>query len=83
MLENTLVSTRRGKQKTVTRVHGDTYERERWVWLFIYPVVPKGQTKKFYKPWTGPYKVLNSLSDSTYWIKYTHHPFKSKAVRFD
>lgn len=64
------------------RVHGTTYERGKWVWLFN-PVVPKGRAKKFHKPWTGPYKVLKKLSDSTYRIKNTCRPFKTKVVHFD
>ena len=52
------------------------------MWLFN-PVVPKGHYKKFHKPWTGPHKVLSKLSDSTYSIKHTRRPFRTKVVHFD
>ena len=64
------------------RVHGNPYDQGRLVWLYN-PVVPKGRAKKFHKPWTGPYKVLNKLSDSTYRIKHTCRPFRTKVVHFD
>ena len=35
------------------------------MWLFS-PVVPQGLAKKFHRPWTGPYRALASLSDSTF-----------------
>ena len=38
------------------RVHGSPHQPEALVWLFS-PVVPRGQAKKFHKPWGGPYKV--------------------------
>ena len=37
-------------------------------WLFS-PVVPRGQSRKFYHPWTCPYHVLLKLSQST---NYNH-----------
>ena len=55
------------------RVHGAPYDRGRLVWLFN-PVVPKKQAKKFHKPWTGPYKVLKKISDSTYRIYKEYIP---------
>ena len=64
------------------RIHGRPYVFGDLVWLFN-PVVPRGSFKKFHKPWTGPYKVIEKLSDSTYCIKNTQRPFKIKVVYFD
>ena len=64
------------------KIHGNAYENGKLVWLFN-PVIPKGRSKKFHKPWTGPYRVLTKLSDSTYRIKHTNRPFKIKVVHFD
>ena len=38
------------------------------VWLHS-PVVPPGVYRKFHKPWTGPYVVVEKLSDLNYKIR--------------
>ena len=63
------------------QVHGNPHEPGTLVWLFS-PVVPRGRAKKFHRPWTGPYRVLASLSDSTYKIQHLYN-HKIKVVHFD
>ena len=41
-----------------------------WRWLFS-DVIPRGQNKKLHHPWTGPFKVLQKLSDVTYRLQRT------------
>ena len=32
------------------------------------PALPKGASKKFYRPWVGPYKIESIISDGVYKI---------------
>ena len=52
------------------------------VWLFIPVVVPQQSFRKFHKPWTGPYQVVEKVSENNYHIR-TQIPFKVKVVHFD
>lgn len=63
------------------RVHGEPHKPGTLVWLFN-PAVPQGRAKKFHRPWTGPYRVLARLSDSTYRIQNVRN-HKVKVVHFD
>ena len=63
-------STVHGRRKEVydRHVHGEPYQKNDIVWLFD-PVVKPGHSKKLRHPWTGPYQVLDNLSDTDYRIK--------------
>ena len=50
------------------RVHGRQYEPGELVWLHS-PAIPRGQSKKLHHVWTGPYRVLQRLSDCDYRIQ--------------
>ena len=62
--------------------HGHPYQKGELIWLFN-PVIPPGKSKKFHKPWTGPYTVVKKLSDSTYRIQHTKQRAKRCIVHFD
>ena len=62
--------------------HGCPYHKGDSVWLFN-PVVPLGKSKKFHRPWTGPYTIVKQLSDSTYQIQHTKHHSKRCIVHCD
>ena len=47
----------RQKQFYDQKVHGRPFTVGDLVWLYS-PVVPTGQAKKLYHPWTGPYEVV-------------------------
>ena len=64
------------------KIHGSPYNKGDVVWLFN-PVVPRGQHKKFHRPWSGPYTVVKHLSDSTYRIQHTQNHSKRIIVHFD
>ena len=38
------------------------------VWLHN-AAVPKGKSKKFHKPWEGPFRVVKKISDVTYRVQ--------------
>ncbi len=43
------------------KVHGDPYEVGDLVWLWQ-ETPPPGQSRKFYRPWRGPFEVIEVLS---------------------
>ena len=63
------------------RVHGEPHKPGALVWLFN-PAVPRGRAKKFHRPWTGPYRILVQLSDSSYRIQNIRN-HKVTVVHFD
>ena len=50
------------------KVHGPTYQVDQKVFLHN-PVVPVGNSPKFFSPWKGPYVILQCLNDVTYRIQ--------------
>ena len=62
------------KQKEIydKKSHGQCYKKGDLVWLFN-SAVPKGRSRKFHKPWSGPYTVVKQLSDVTYRIQHVHN----------
>jgi transposase InsO family protein len=50
------------------RIHGRPIQPGNLVWL-LSPAVPVGHSRKLHCPWTGPYEVLQKLSDCTYKIQ--------------
>ena len=62
-------------------VHDTSYSPVDLVWVF-FDVVKCGQCRKLHHPWTGPFKVIDEMSDVTYYVKTFHgnrltngHPF--------
>ena len=45
--------------------------------------VPKGKSKKFYKPWEGPFRVVKKISDVTYRVQLLSNHRKRVVVHFD
>ena len=70
----------RQKQFYDQKVHGKPFTVGDLVWLYS-PVVPTGQAKKLYHPWTGPYKVVKS--EATYRIVHTQSKRQRLVVHFD
>ena len=52
------------------------------VWL-LNPQVLRGKSKKSYKWWTRPFKVVKRLSEVTYRIEHVKNRAKRLAVHFD
>ena len=59
---------KRQKSNYERRLHGTPYKVGDVVWLYV-PHTRHGQTSKLYKPWQGPYKAINKISDVTYRIQ--------------
>ena len=64
------------------RVHGKLFEAGDLVMLFS-PVVPRGCPRKLHRPWTGPFKIVNRLSDVTYRIQDVHSRRHRLVVHFN
>ena len=64
------------------KVHGHPYKEGDLVWLFN-PTIPPGQSAKLYHPWTGPYNILEKLSDVEYKIEEMFRKKPSNIVHFN
>ena len=73
-----------GRQKELydRRVHGKPFEAGELVWLHS-PAVPRGQSKKLYCPWTGPFRIVRKISDATYRIQNVKARHHRLVVHFD
>ena len=64
------------------RIHGEPFQEGDLVWLHS-KVIPQGQSKKLHHPWTGPYKIVERISDSDYKVKGLRGKKQSHIVHFD
>ena len=64
------------------KIHGKPYKVGDLVWLHN-PAMPRGQARKLYCPWTGPYKVVKILSTVVYWIQDTRGRRRRKIIHFN
>ena len=64
------------------KAHGIPFKPGDLVWLNN-PAVPRGQSKKLHRPWTGPYRVVSRLSEAVYRIQCVHTRRKRLVVHFD
>ena len=71
----------RQKEFCNKKVHGDPHKPGDFVLLFN-PAVPKGGSRKFHSPWTGPFKIVERVSEATYHIQNTVDG-KTSIVHFD
>ena len=81
----TTLGTAQRRQKTMydKRLHGDPFNVGDKVWLYS-TVVPKDSHKKLHHPWTGPYTVVDRLSNVNYRIKRdTGNTGRTTVVHFD
>ena len=63
------------------KVHGMPHKKGSLVWLYD-TVILRGHSKKFHRPWTGPYQVVKQLSESTYRVRHVlNNHYKN--VHFD
>ena len=76
------VSHTRRKEQYDKRVHGKPFEPADLLWLHS-TVIPPGHTRKLHHPWTGPFKVIERVSDSDYRIKGLRGRKKTHIVHFD
>ena len=62
--------------------HGRPFESGELVWLHS-TVVPRGKSKKLHHPWTGPYKVVERLTECDYRIRALGRKRKIHIVHFN
>ena len=72
----------RQKEHYDKRIHGQPFTDGDLVWLHS-TVIPPGQSKKLHHPWTGPYKIIEKISDSDYKIKGLRGRKQTHIVHFD
>ena len=64
------------------KIHGKPYKAREIVWLHS-PVPKRESCCKLHHPWTGPFRVLKQLSDTTYRIQHLSGNRQCKVVHFD
>ena len=72
----------RWKEYYDQKVHGQPFAVGDLVWLHS-SVVPRGKSRKLHHPWTGPFRVLQKLSDADYRIKKLTGNRRVQVVHFD
>ena len=72
----------RQKENYDDGVRGRAYAVNDFVFLHN-PAVKRGRSKKFHKPWQGPFKVVEVLGPSLYRIADGDNPRKQKVVHFN
>ena len=70
------------KQFYDQKCHGKPYTPGDLVWLHS-TVVARGKSRKLHHPWTGPWKVLKRIADTTYRLQDCRNPRKKLVVHFD
>lgn len=72
------------RQKTLydKKIHGKPYNVGDRVWLFS-TVIPNDGHRKLHHPWTGPYIIIEKLSDANYKIRRVGVRDKTLVVHFD
>ena len=72
----------RQKELYDAKVHGKPYKIGDLVWLRN-RAIPRGQAKKFFCPWVGPFKVIKRLGNTVYRIQDTRARRKRQVVHFN
>jgi len=63
------------------KLHGKPYGVGSHVWV-LFPQVPRGKSKKRYRPWSGPF-VVKRLSCVTYRVQDVNNRHRRMVVHFD
>jgi len=64
------------------KVHGEPYKKGDLVWLHN-PTVPPGHSTKLHHPWTGPFRILERISDVDYRIQEVFGKKSPSVVHFN
>ena len=73
------------KEQYDRKATGGRYSEGDLVWLYS-PAVLKGKSRKFHRPWRGPYRIMKAISDVIYRIQLVHssepgHPDRRRRHR--
>uniref|UniRef100_A0A1X7TSJ9 Integrase p58-like C-terminal domain-containing protein n=1 Tax=Amphimedon queenslandica TaxID=400682 RepID=A0A1X7TSJ9_AMPQE len=83
MVQNTLGELQSRRKALYDRkIHGQPFNPGDSVWLYS-TVIPKDGHRKLHHPWTGPYLILERLSDVNYKIQSVSNPSCFVIVHFD
>ena len=72
----------RRKEVYDRKIEGEPYHVGDQVWLYS-PAVPRGHSRKFHKPWMGPFKIVKVMNEMVYRIQYVNQPRKLIVVHFN
>ena len=64
------------------KVHGLPFSKGELVWLYS-PAISRGNSRKLYHPWQGPFWIVKQLSEVTYRIQDTRNRRRRRVVHFD
>ena len=64
------------------KLHGKPHGVGSHVWV-LFPQVPRGKSKKLYRPWSGPFVVVKRLSDVTYRVQEVKNRRRRIVVHFN
>ena len=80
--ERTARQLERQKELYNRRIHGNPFKVGDHVWV-LFPQVPRGKSRKLYRPWSGPFIVVKKLSDVTYRVQETNNRCRRMIVHFN
>lgn len=80
--ERTARQLERQKELYNRRIHGNPFKVGDHVWV-LFPQVPRGKSRKLYRPWSGPFIVVKKLSDVTYRVQETNNRRRRMIVHFN
>ena len=80
----TQLSLQQRRQKTLydQKASGAPYCVRDLVWLHC-PAVARGHSRKFHRPWQGPYNVVKVITDVLYRIQQVKHPRRRVVVHYN
>ena len=64
------------------KIHGKPIEVGDLVWLYC-PAVPRGQSKKLHRPWSGPHRVVTKISEQVFRIQHHRNLRHRQVVHFN
>ena len=61
---------------------GSPYRAGDLIWLHC-PAIPRGHSRKFHRPWQGPFEVIEVISDVVYRVRRYSSPRQRLVVHFN
>ena len=79
---HTKLMQKRQKEVYDRHLEGSPYQVGDSVWLHC-PAIPRGRSRKFHRPWQGPFEVIKVISDVVYRIRRCSSPRQRLVVHFN
>ena len=64
------------------KIHGRPYQVGDYVWV-LFPQPPRNKSKKLYRPWSGPFRVVKKLSEVNYRVQECKNRRRRMVVHFN